>query len=76
MRDGPVIGKHAEHVKVATLSFKADDVEYFWESTSTGGAPDPVLVRNGKTYTVIVKIKQLHDYTRLSDFALNATCPG
>jgi hypothetical protein len=33
-------------------------------------------VRNGKTYTVIVKIKQLHDYTRLSDFALNATCPG
>jgi hypothetical protein len=36
----------------------------------------PGTGENGKTYTVIGKIKQLYDYTRLSDFALNATCPG
>ena len=36
----------------------------------------PGTGENGKTYTVVGKIKQLHDYTRLTDFAFNATCPG
>lgn len=65
-----------EHGKVASMSFKADGVDYFWEPTPTGGAPDPVLVKDGKTYTVTGKIKQLRDYTQLSDFIFKAQCPG
>ncbi|MEZ0352452.1 lipoprotein LpqH [Mycobacterium sp. pR1184] len=61
--------------KIETLDFTADGVAYFWEPTSTGGAPAPMLTRDGDKYTVAGKIKQLHDYTKLSDFTFRATCP-
>lgn len=61
--------------KVETLDFSADGIDYFWEPTSTGGAPAPTLTQDGDKYTVTGKIKQLHDYTKLSDFTFRATCP-
>ncbi|ORA31880.1 hypothetical protein BST20_26185 [Mycobacterium branderi] len=61
--------------KLETLDFTADGVGYFWEPTSTGGAPTPVLVRAGGTYTVTGEIKQLHDFTKFSEFTFRATCP-
>ncbi|OBF12559.1 hypothetical protein A5730_03125 [Mycobacterium sp. ACS4054] len=61
--------------KLETLDFSADGIAYFWEPTSTGGAPTPTLTQDGDTYTLTGKIKQLHDYTKLSDFTLRATCP-
>lgn len=61
--------------KLETLDFSADGIAYFWEPTSTGGAPTPTLTQGGDTYTVTGKIKQLHDYTKLSDFTFRATCP-
>jgi hypothetical protein len=61
--------------KLEALNFTADGVTYFWEPTSTGGAPTPVFGQNGKTYTVTGKIKQLHDSTKFSDFNFRATCP-
>ncbi|WP_197499055.1 MULTISPECIES: lipoprotein LpqH [unclassified Mycobacterium] len=61
--------------KLETLDFSAGGIAYFWEPTSTGGAPPPTLTRDGDNYTVTGKIKQLHDYTKLSDFTFRATCP-
>ncbi|MEE6138099.1 lipoprotein LpqH [Mycobacterium sp. 050128] len=61
--------------KLETLDFTVDGIGYFWEPTSTGGAPTPVLTQDGDNYTVTGKIKQLHDYTKLSDFTFRATCP-
>lgn len=61
--------------KVETLDFTADGIAYLWEPTSTGGAPVPTLTQDGDKYTVAGRIKQLHDYTKLSDFTFRATCP-
>ncbi|BBZ69852.1 hypothetical protein MPRS_09450 [Mycobacterium paraseoulense] len=61
--------------KLETLDFSADGIAYFWEPTSTGGAPTPTLTHDGDNYTVTGKIKQLHDYTKLTDFTFRATCP-
>nr|WP_073873417.1 lipoprotein LpqH [Mycobacterium paraffinicum] len=61
--------------KLETLDFSADGIAYFWEPTSTGGAPTPALTQDGDSYTVTGKIKQLHDYTKLTDFTFRATCP-
>lgn len=61
--------------KVETLDFSAVGIDYFWEPTSTGGAPTPTLAQDGDKYTVTGKIKQLHDYTKLSDFTFRAACP-
>lgn len=60
---------------VETLDFTADGIAYFWEPTSTGGAPAPTLTPDGDKYTVTGRIKQLHDYTKLSDFTFRVTCP-
>ncbi|MGL6233751.1 MAG: lipoprotein LpqH [Segniliparus sp.] len=74
-KDGGKVSVDTGKGKVADLIFKADGLDYFWEPGSTGGADDPVLAKDGRTYTVTGKIKQLHDATKLSDFTFKATCP-
>lgn len=61
--------------KLETLDVTADGVGYFWEPTSTGGVAPPALVHDADTYSVSGKIKQLHDSTKFSDFALRIECP-
>ncbi|WP_197507859.1 lipoprotein LpqH [Mycobacterium sp. 852002-53434_SCH5985345] len=61
--------------KLETLDFSADGIAYFWEPTSTGGVPAPALTQDRDHYAVTGKIKQLHDYTKISDFTFRATCP-
>ncbi|ERG69361.1 hypothetical protein [Segniliparus rugosus] len=38
--------------KVRHADFTVDGTAWMWEPTSTGGAPDPTVAKNGKTYAV------------------------
>ena len=64
-----------ENGKVRYADFTVDGIAWMWEPTSTSGAPDPSITKDGKTYTVIGGVHQLQDYTKLSDYTFIATCP-
>ena len=65
-----------ESGKVRYADFTVDGTAWMWEPTSTGGAREPSIAKDGKTYTVIGGLHQLDDYKKLGDYTFTATCPN
>ena len=57
-----------EKGKVRYADFTVDGTKWMWEPTSTSGAPEPSIAKDGKTYTVTGGVHQLQDYTKLSGY--------